>query len=156
MRRDGRLLEGVSAWFLIPGDVERGVTLRTMPTSSAGILLILLVAPSRAAFDPLSLGTDLACSACTLTANAIEAQLVQLGAAEQQRSQGSLTKQLMQGMRGYCNGLEQIATSGAVGEREFVDLGMALSQNKKSRLETKLSNVKMGPDVQQGDRHGDR
>jgi len=56
--------------------VEHGVTLRTMPTSSAGILLILLVAPSRAAFDPLSLGTDLACSACTLTANAIEAQLV--------------------------------------------------------------------------------
>ena len=126
---------------------------RSMPGSLPGILFLLLLSPSLAAFDPISLGADLACSACTLTANAIEAQLVQFGAVDQRQPQRSLTKQLMRGMRKYCNGLEQIATSGVVGEREFVDLGMALSQDKNSRLETKLSNVKMGPEVQKGVRN---
>ena len=93
---------------------------------------------SASAFDPRSLGLDLACSACTLTSNAVELQLAALGAEAEAGGDsggdggggggGSLSARMSARMERHCASLSNIAQSGPAGAREYVDLGMALRQ----------------------------
>ena len=116
--------------------------------------LLLLSAAAVADFDPRTLGLDLACSACTLTANVIEQQLAALGVEAEETSSGgrdgSISARMAVRMERHCASLTNIAQSGPEGEREYVDLGMALQQDKKGRPETKLHAVQMGPTVVEG------
>ena len=101
-------------------------------------LLALGVCFSASAFDPRSLGLDLACSACTLTSNAVELQLAALGAEAEAGGDsggdggggggGSLSARMSARMERHCASLSNIAQSGPAGAREYVDLGMALRQ----------------------------
>jgi hypothetical protein len=74
--------------------------------------------------DPINdLGKDLACSACTLTANTIEREVLQLSVGKKKKKKkNQLSKRLGKALHSHCDGLKNMATIGDMGSREYVDL----------------------------------
>ena len=120
------------------------------------LLLQLRLNVAAAEFEPVeSLGKDLACSACTLVVNSIEAGLEKIAKGKHKRRKKKKKKQkvtslLKDHLTRYCQGLKNMAIIGADGSREYVDLAMALGEDANKRRKTNLNNVKMGPEVAVG------
>jgi hypothetical protein len=116
------------------------------------VAMATLAVVVNAAWDPVAElgGRDLACSACSLAARGIETELTKLSTEKKTKKKTKLTKRLAKRMAHFCDGLKNMAMMGPDNHREYLDMAMAMSKEKRGEKKTKLNNIKMGPEVSTG------